>query len=41
VKGVRTVKRRQIIEIVTGWVATPTLAGLFAFVAYRAVSLIL
>ena len=41
VKGVRTVKKRRIIEIVTGWVATPTLAGVLAFVIYKAVSLIL
>jgi len=35
------VKKGQIIEIVTSWVATPTLAGVFAFVVYKAVSLIL
>jgi len=41
VKGVRMVKKKQVIEIVTGWVATPTLAGVFAFLVYKVISLVL
>ena len=33
--GIRTVRRRKIVEIVVGWVATPTAAGLFSFCLYR------
>ncbi len=38
VKGVRAVSRRRIVEIVIGWVATPTTAGLFSFGLYRLVA---
>lgn len=33
--GVRTVKLKKIGEIVIGWVATPTAAGLFSFGLYK------
>ncbi len=35
VKGTSTVSFRKIIEIVIGWVATPTAAALFAFLLYK------
>ncbi len=35
VKGVSTVSLGKIIEIVIGWVATPTAAALFAFLFYK------
>ncbi len=40
VKGVQTVSIGKIVEIVLGWVATPTAAGLFAFGLYRVIHLI-
>jgi len=33
--GIRTVKRKKILEIVIGWVATPTAAALFSFGLYK------
>lgn len=39
VKGVSTVSLRKIIEIVIGWVATPTAAALFAFLLYKGLRL--
>lgn len=41
VRGARLIKKRRIAEIVIGWVATPTLAGVFAFAVYKLISLIL
>jgi len=35
VKGVRTVSRRRVLNIIIGWVATPTVAGLLAFLLYK------
>ncbi|MFP4136032.1 MAG: inorganic phosphate transporter [Candidatus Acetothermia bacterium] len=40
VKGVQTVSLGKITEIVLGWVATPTAAGLFAFGLYKAILLL-
>ncbi len=40
VKGVRAISRRRVVEIVVGWVATPTSAGLFAFGLYRLATLL-
>ncbi|MBS3788412.1 inorganic phosphate transporter [Candidatus Bipolaricaulota bacterium] len=39
VKGVSTVSLRKIIEIVIGWVATPTAAALLAFLLYKGLEL--
>ncbi len=39
VKGIRAISRRRVLEIVVGWVATPTSAGLFAFGLYRLATL--
>ncbi|NIQ38853.1 MAG: inorganic phosphate transporter [Proteobacteria bacterium] len=36
-KGARTISRKTILTILIGWVLTPSLAGLSAFVLYRAV----
>ena len=41
VKGVKTVKLGKITEIVVGWVATPTVAGLFSFGLYKVIQLLL
>jgi len=41
VKGVKTVRLRKITEIVVGWVATPTVAGLFSFGLYRVIQLLI
>ncbi|MBS3788721.1 anion permease [Candidatus Bipolaricaulota bacterium] len=41
VKGVTTVSFGKIAEVVVGWVATPTAAGLFAFGLYKGIQLIL
>jgi PiT family inorganic phosphate transporter len=41
VKGVRAISRRRVLEILIGWVATPTTAGLFAFGLYRLVQLVI
>jgi len=38
--GLQTVKKRKIIEIVVGWVAAPTAAGLFSFGIYRVILLV-
>lgn len=40
VRGARLIKSRSIVEIVIGWVATPTLAGMFAFAVYKLISLV-
>jgi PiT family inorganic phosphate transporter len=37
VKGIRAISRRRVLEILIGWVATPTTAGLLAFGLYRLV----
>jgi len=34
-QGVRTVRKRKLLGIAAGWVATPTAAGLFSFGIYR------
>ena len=39
--GIRTVRMRKISEIVVGWVATPTAAGLFSYGLYRLLALVL
>jgi len=40
VHGLRTVKRGKIAGIAVGWVATPTVAGVFSFLLYKVVLLI-
>jgi PiT family inorganic phosphate transporter len=40
VKGVKTVRIGKITEIVVGWVATPTVAGLFSFGLYKVIQLL-
>lgn len=40
VKGIRAISTRRVLEIVIGWVATPTTAGLFSFGLYRLAQLI-
>lgn len=40
VHGVRAVERKRVLEILVGWVATPTVAGLFAFGLNRLVTLL-
>ena len=40
VHGIRTVRRKKIIGIVVGWIATPTAAGLFSFGLYRLLMLV-
>lgn len=40
VKGVHAIKHQRVIEIIVGWVATPTVAGLFAFGIYELISFI-
>lgn len=40
VRGSRLIKKRRITEIVIGWVATPTLAGVFAYAVYKLISLV-
>jgi len=37
VHGIRTVKARKIAGIAIGWIATPTIAGLIAFVLFKVV----
>ena len=39
VGGMRAIKRRRVLEIGIGWVATPTIAGLVSFGLYRLLSL--
>jgi len=41
VRGARLVRKRRIAEIAVGWVAAPTLAGVFAFAIYRLMALVL
>ncbi len=36
-QGVRTVRKKKLVGIAAGWVATPTAAGLFSFSIYRIV----
>jgi len=40
VKGIRTVRGREIMKIVVGWVATPLTAGLFSFGLYKLIMLV-
>lgn len=40
VHGIRAIERRRVVEILGGWVATPTVAGLFSFGLYRLISLV-
>jgi PiT family inorganic phosphate transporter len=40
VKGARAISKRTIITILVGWVLTPTLAGSFSFLLYKAIKLI-
>jgi len=37
VQGIRTLSKRKVLEVVIGWVATPTLAGVTAFGIYTAI----
>ncbi|RLE39034.1 inorganic phosphate transporter [Candidatus Acetothermia bacterium] len=39
--GLQTVRKRKLIEIAVGWVATPTSAGIFSFLLYKLISLAL
>lgn len=39
VHGVKAIERRRVLEILGGWLATPTVAGCFSFGLYRLVSL--
>ncbi len=39
VHGVKAIERRRVFEILGGWVATPTVAGLFSFGLYRLIAL--
>jgi PiT family inorganic phosphate transporter len=41
VHGIRAIERRRVLEILGGWVATPTVAGLFSFGLYRLIALFL
>ena len=34
-QGIKTVSRRKMLEVVIGWIATPTCAGLVSFLIYR------
>ncbi len=36
-QGVKTVRKKKLVGIAAGWVATPTAAGLFSFALYRVV----
>ena len=38
VKGVRSISKRTLSTILTGWVLTPCFAGLSSFVVYRAIT---
>lgn len=38
VQGMRAIKRRRVLEIGVGWIATPTLAGLASFGLYKVLS---
>lgn len=38
VKGAKTVRKGKIVEIVVGWVASPTMAGIFSFGLYKLVN---
>lgn len=40
IHGLRTVRKRRVVRIMAGWVATPTAAGLFAYGAYRLLSIV-
>ena len=40
VKGIRAISRRRVLEILIGWVATPTTAGLFSYGLYKLAMLI-
>ncbi len=40
IKGVKTVRLGKIVEIVVGWVATPTAAALLSFLLYQGIKLI-
>jgi PiT family inorganic phosphate transporter len=35
VKGMRAIKGQRVVEIVFGWVGTPTISGLVAFGVYK------
>ncbi len=41
VKGAKTVSKGKITEIVIGWVASPSLAGIFSFLLFRLVNMII
>jgi len=40
VKGARAISRKTIVTILVGWVLTPTLAGSFSFLLYRAIKIL-
>jgi PiT family inorganic phosphate transporter len=39
VKGARSISKKTIITILVGWILTPTLAGSFSFLLYKAITL--
>jgi PiT family inorganic phosphate transporter len=41
VKGRRAIRKRRIYGIAVGWIATPTSAGIFSFLLYRLISVVL
>ncbi len=40
VKGARAISKKTIMTILVGWVLTPTLAGSFSFLLYKAIKLV-
>ena len=40
VKGARSISKKTIVTILVGWVLTPTLAGSFSFLLYKAIKLL-
>ncbi|CAB1083230.1 Probable low-affinity inorganic phosphate transporter [Olavius algarvensis Delta 1 endosymbiont] len=40
VKGARAISKKTIVTILVGWVLTPTLAGSFSFLLYKAIKII-
>jgi len=38
VHGIKTVSKRKLMEIVIGWVLTPTVSGAVAYLAYMMAS---
>lgn len=40
VKGARSISKKTIVTILVGWISTPTLAGSFSFLLYKAIRLL-